>query len=171
MNIKFIICLPFFILSIHYQQLFSQGIHTSSNSNPLSKFEAIIGGEWHQKGGFQTFRWGIGKKSVIAENYFMIDGEAEKVSEGIWFWHPGEQRIKGYFTAINMPVSFFDYTLRFTNEGTKSNLSAYDSSGKLTQYIERWVFDNKDQISWTLYSIDGEQKTEVMSGTMTRNKN
>lgn len=136
--------------------------------NPLLGFEQLMGGEWHQDGGYQTFRWGVGKKSVIAENYFVLNGEPQKVSEGIWFWHPGEQQIKGYFTAINMPVEFFDYTTRFTETGFESDLKTYDSSGHSTRYLEKWEFESQDIIKWTLYSVDSEDLTEVMGGRMNR---
>ncbi|NBC66773.1 MAG: hypothetical protein GVY07_14095 [Bacteroidetes bacterium] len=124
MNVKFTICLLIFILSLSPHHVFSQELQPNSDSNPLSGFAAIVGGEWHRQGGYQTFKWGIGKKSVIAENYFIMEGKAQKVSEGVWFWHLGEQQIKGYFTAINMPVEFFDYTTRLTNNGIESDLSA-----------------------------------------------
>lgn len=168
MNVKITICLSILILSINPQLIYSQEVQTDSSSNPLVRFEAIIGGKWHQQGGYQVFKWGVGKKSVIAENFFMIDGKAQKVSEGVWFWHPGEQQIKGYFTAIKMPVEFYDYTTRFTDGGIESDLSAYNSSGQLTQYFEEWVFDDQNQISWTLYSIDGDKRKQVMEGVLKR---
>ena len=139
-----------------------------SDSNPLSSFESLIGGEWHQQGGFQIFRWGVGKKSVQAENYFMMNGEAQKVSEGVWFWHPGEQQIKGFFTATNMPVEFFDYNTRFTKTGLESDLEAYDAAGNLTRFTETWEFETENKIRWTLYSLESDMKTEVMSGIMNR---
>ncbi|MDR9409377.1 MAG: hypothetical protein RI573_11080 [Balneolaceae bacterium] len=168
MNVKFTICFSIIILSLSPHQIFSQELQPNSNSNPLSGFETIIGGEWHQQGGYQIFKWGLGKKSVIADNYFIVEAEAQKVSEGVWFWHPGEQQIKGYFTAINMPVEFFDYSTRFIEDGIESDLSAYNSSGQLTQYSEKWVFDDQNQISWTLYSLEGNEKKQVMGGVLKR---
>jgi hypothetical protein len=163
----------FFLLFISFLLWNNSGICQENldveiESNPLSGFEPLIGGEWYQDGGYQTFEWGVGKKSVITEIYFIMDGEAQKVSEGVWFWHPGEQQIKGYFTAINMPVEFFDYTTRFTEEGLESDLSAYDSSGDRTRYTEAWIIEDEDQISWILYSLDGDEKTQVMQGGLRR---
>jgi hypothetical protein len=66
MNVKFLICLSIIILLLSHQQIFSQELQPSLKSNPLSGFETIIGGEWHQQGGYQIFKWGLGKKSVIA---------------------------------------------------------------------------------------------------------
>lgn len=168
MNTKLTICLPILIFSFYPQYLFAQDLQTSTSTNPLSEFESIIGGEWHQESGYQIFRWGVGKKTVHAENYFLMNGEEQKVSEGVWFWHPGEQKIKGYFTAINMPVEFFDYTSRFTDSGIESDLKAYNSTGQLTQYIESWEFENQDRIKWVLYSFDSGTKTKVMEGVMNR---
>jgi hypothetical protein len=61
MNAKFLICLSIFILFLSPQNIFSLELQPNSNSNPFSGFENIIGGEWHQQGGYQTFKWGIGK--------------------------------------------------------------------------------------------------------------
>lgn len=141
---------------------------STSNKNPLSHFDSLIGGEWHQKGGYQVFEWGVGKKSVRAENYFIVDGKPQKVSEGVWFWHPGEQQIKGYFTATNMPVEFFDYTTRFTEAGLESDLSAYDANGNTTQFLEKWEFIEQNRVEWTLFAVHSEGKTELMGGVMNR---
>ena len=55
---------------------------------------------------------GIGcGQAVKARSYFVVGGEAQLVSEGIWFWHRKEKQVKGVFTAKEMPVVFFAWTL------------------------------------------------------------
>jgi hypothetical protein len=143
----------------------------TNESNPLSSFERLIGGEWHLQGNYQTFAWGVGKLSVKSESYFIVGGEPHKVSEGVWFWHPMEKKIKGYFTAINMPVELFDYTAFFEGNTMISELKSYSSDGKEDKYLETWEFTDDNSFEWSLFSksIDGEKK--VMGGKYTRSEN
>ena len=88
----------------------------------LAPFEQLIGGQWYLEGSYQEFEWGVGRRSVRSRSYFIIEGEPKLVSEGIWFWHPGERQIRGVVTAIDMPVVFFDYTTRFEGNRMVSDL-------------------------------------------------
>lgn len=140
----------------------------TNDSNPLSSFERLIGGEWHLQGNYQTFAWGVGKLSVKSESYFIGGGEPQKAAEGIWFWHPKERKIKGYFTAINMPVELFDYTTVFEDNTMKSEIKSYSSNGIEDKYIETWEFTDDNSFEWSLFSksMDGEKK--VMGGKFSR---
>jgi len=139
--------------------------------NPLQPFEAIIGGEWWLgEDRYQTFSWGVGELSVKAEAFFVKDGNEVKVSEGEWFFHPGKQKIKGFFLAENMPVTFFDYESEFDAEGTLINqIVGYDPSGKPMNFYETWNFTSADTFIWSL-STKNEDGTlsEVMNGNYTR---
>ncbi|MGH8130764.1 MAG: hypothetical protein ACRES3_07915 [Steroidobacteraceae bacterium] len=63
-----------------------------------------------------------------SRSYFIVEGKPKLVSEGAWFWHPGEKQIKGVFTAIDMPVVFFDYTTRF--EANKMMVEAIEENAR-----------------------------------------
>jgi hypothetical protein len=136
--------------------------------NPLMPFERLIGGEWHLEGSYQEFEWGVGRKSVKSRSYFMVDGSPKLVSEGIWFWHPGEKEIKGVFTAIHMPVTFFDYTTRFEDKKMVNDLRSYDSNGNEMVYAETWDFKDDMHFVWKLLSKTPDGLKEEMGGTYTR---
>jgi hypothetical protein len=112
-------------------------------ADPLAPFERLVGGQWHLEGSYQEFEWGLGRRSVKSRGYFMVDGKPRLVSEGVWFWHPGEKQIKGVFTAIDMPVVFFDYTTPFEKDRMVNDLRAYGPRGNETAYVETWEFTDE----------------------------
>lgn len=136
--------------------------------NPLAPFEQLIGGRWHLDGSYQEFEWGIGRRSVRSRSYFLVDGVPRPVSEGIWFWHPGEKKIKGVFTAVDMPVVFFDYTTRFEENQMVSDLRSFDAEGSESVYLEVFEITGKTQYEWKLLVETPEGHQEVMGGTYTR---
>jgi hypothetical protein len=136
-----------------------------STFDPLAPFERLIGGQWHLEGSYQEFEWGVGRRSVKARSYFAADGEPKLVSEGVWFWHPGERQIKGFFTAINMPVVLFDYTTRFEENRMVNDLRAYGPEGSVKVYVETWDFRDDGQFVWKLLQETPEGLKEVMGGT------
>jgi hypothetical protein len=137
----------------------------------LSHFSRLIGGEWHMGDSFQVFEWGVGGMSVKSKGYFVIEGKAKLVSEGVWFWHPGTNKLKGYSTAIDMPVSFFDYTTSFHGNKMKSALASYTPQGIEQNYIETLEFTDDDHYIWTLYATTAEGKTKIMGGKYERTDN
>lgn len=136
--------------------------------NPLAPFERLIGGQWHLEGSYQEFEWGVGKRSVKARGYFVVDGNPRLVSEGYWFWHPGQRQIKGFFTAIDMPVTFFDHTTRFEQNRMVSDLRAYTPGGGETVFVETWEFTDESHFEWRLTSDMADGSQPQMSGTYTR---
>ena len=112
--------------------------------------------------------WGVGRQSVKARIYFIVDGQAKLVSEGAWYWHPGLQAIKGVFTAIDMPVVVFDYTTRFEGNTMLNDLKAYSENGNETVFKETWQFADNSQFEWKLTSILDDGSEAVMSGTYIR---
>ena len=139
-------------------------------SDPLAPFERLAGGEWHLEGSYQVFEWGVGRQSVKARSYFVVEGKPRLVSEGLWFWHPGEAKIKGIFTAIDMPVNFFDYTTRFEGNKMVNTLRAYAPGGKETVFEETWEFTDESHFEWKLMSETPDGMQQQMSGTYTRKK-
>ena len=147
-------------LSFYTLSLFAQ--------SPLKGFEPFIGGEWYLENSFQTLEWGVGKKSVIAKNYFLINDRQTLVSEGMWLWHPERRKIIGYFTAINMPVSFFEYETDFVDGVMKSKIKAYDLQGNLTVYQESWTIVKENEFEWMLYEQVGSEWVQSMNGLYIR---
>lgn len=139
-----------------------------SASNPLAPFERLIGGQWYLQGSYQEFEWGVGRQSVKSRSYFIVDGKPKLVSEGIWFWHPGEKQIKGFFTAIDMPVVFFDYTTRFEENRMVNDLRSYGSKGNESVYVEIWDFTGDTRFVWSLLRKTPDGLKEQMGGTYTR---
>ena len=139
-------------------------------SNPLAPFERLVGAQWHLEGSYQEFEWGVGNRSVRSRSYFVVEGKPKLVSEGIWFWHPGEKQIKGTFTAIDMPVVFFDYTTRFEGSKMVNDLRSYDANGSETAYVETWDFIDDMQYVWKLMKKTPEGLQEVMGATYSKKK-
>lgn len=139
-------------------------------TNPLAPFARLIGGRWHLDGSYQEFEWGVGRRSVKARSYFVINDEPKLVSEGVWYWHPTEKVIKGLATAIDMPVEVFEYTTRFVGNSMLSDLSAVGSDGSRTEYVEDWEFRDDDHFVWTLFSKTNDSLNEEMQDTYTRKR-
>jgi hypothetical protein len=137
-------------------------------ADPLAPFERLIGGQWHFDGSYSEFEWGLGRQSVTTRSYFIIEGEPKLVSEGFWFWHPGEKQIKGTFTAIDMPVVLFNYTVRFEDNKMVADLVAFDAEGNETSYVETWEFTDDTHYEWKLLSETPDGLVEVMGGTYER---
>lgn len=136
--------------------------------NPLAPFERLMGGQWHLEGSYQEFEWGVGRRSVRARSYFLVDGQPKLVAEGLWFWHPGEKQIKGVFTAIDMPVVFFDYTTSFEGNKMVNDLHSYSAKGAETAYVETWEFTDDTHFVWKLMKKTPEGLSEEMSGTYSK---
>jgi hypothetical protein len=117
---------------------------------------------------YSEYEWGLGRRSVVTRSYFVVEGEAKLVSEGFWFWHPGEKAIKGAFTAIDMPVVFFDYTVRFEGDTMIADLVAYDPAGNESSYTETWEFTDDTHYIWKLLAESPDGPQEVMGGTFER---
>ncbi len=150
-------------------QVHSQDADTQqSASNPLAPFERLIGGQWHLEGSYQEFEWGVGRRSVRSRSHFIVEGKPKLVSEGIWFWHPGEQQIKGVFTAIDMPVVFFDYTTRFEGTRMVNDLRSYGAKGIEKHYVETWDFTDETHYVWKLLKKTPEGLQEEMGGTYSK---
>ena len=139
-----------------------------SAANPLADFERLIGGQWRLEGSYQEFEWGIGKRSVRGSNYFIVNGEPRLVSEGMWYWHPGDEMIKGVFAARDMPVDLFDYTTQFEGNRMVSELVSFGTHGDRTEYVETWEFTDDTHFTWTLFRKTPDGLEKEMGGVYTR---
>jgi hypothetical protein len=135
--------------------------------NPLAPFERVMGGEWHIEGSYQTFEWAVDKQSVVAKTYFTTEEGEKLVSQGMWFWHPDEKAIKGYFVATGMGLDLFVYTTRFEENRMVNKLVTY-GGGELQEWDETWEFTGEDEYVWTLYSQTPEGPNKAMGDTYKR---
>jgi hypothetical protein len=135
--------------------------------NPLAPFERVIGGKWHMEGSYQTFEWAVGKQGVVAKSYFATDEGEKLVGQGMWFWHPGEKAIKGYFVAVGMGIDVFEYTTGFESDRMVSQLTTY-GSGNTQEWEETFDFNGDDEYVWTLFSKTPEGPQKAMGGTYKR---
>ncbi|MBD3226320.1 MAG: hypothetical protein GF313_16445 [Caldithrix sp.] len=158
------------VLTVFFNNAVSQSANNqkTDQSNPLAPFERLIGGQWYMQDSYQTFSWGVGKLSVLSESYVVEQGQARKVSEGYWFYHPGQGQIKGYFTAIDMPVQFFDYTTVFKSDTMKNDLISYSAGGQASHYLETWTFSEDGRYQWTLFTKTDNGRQKIMGGTYQR---
>lgn len=137
-------------------------------ANPLAPFERLVGGQWHLGDSYQEFEWGVGRLSIKATSYFVVDGQPLLVSEGTWYWHPEANVIKGTFTAVEMPASLFEYETRFQADTMLSELTTYDSAGNKKTYVERWKFLDDAHFEWTLFRKTDNELLQEMQGTYVR---
>ncbi len=143
------------------------GAQATADSNPLAPFARLMGGEWYLgDDSYHAFEWGVGKKIVHSKSYFVVNGSPTLVSEGVWFWHPGNEAIEGYATAVQMPVEFFEYETRFIGDTLISDVMSYGPQGGA--YRETWEFLDENRYVWTLYAKKGEGLERAMGGTYVR---
>lgn len=140
----------------------------ASKPNPLAGFERLVGGQWHLDGSYQEFEWGVGRQSIVARGYFLVEGKPKLVSQGMWYWHPERNRIEGIFTAIDMGIEIFEYTTRFEGNSVVSELVTYDAEGTKAKYLETWEFVDQTRFLWTLFADTPDGRKEQMSGTYSR---
>lgn len=139
----------------------------SMQDNPLAPFDRLVGGRWvADDGTYSVYSWGLGHQSIKVEMYFVIEGNDVLVSEGLWFWHPGEKKIRGYHTAVEMPVNFFDYVTEWEGDTMVNRLVSYGEMGG--DYLETWAFSDADTYVWTLLQGPEGQEQRVMGGTWRR---
>ena len=154
------------MLQFSQEPLFSQ--ESDASTEKLAPFSRLIGGKWYLANTYQVFEWGVGNKAVRARSYIIDEGTAKPVSEGNWFWHPGEQKIKGFMVALDMPAVLFEYDTQFSGDSMINELVTYDADGAKTVYREIWEFTSEDSFFWTLYSLTGGQQTKLMEGMFER---
>ncbi len=149
--------------------LISAGPGASDGAAELAPFGYLVGGSWSLGDDFyQTFEWTVGKKAVRALGYAIVAGEARLVSEGMWFWHPGEEKIKGYFFNEGMPDDFMDFTTRFEGDRMVSEILAHNPAGKVTAYSEVVDLVGGDRYEWAVYAREAASAEPMMRGTFTR---
>ena len=155
------------------------GSSDSTGADPLAPFERLIGGRWYLGDAYQTFEWGVGRKSVVARMYFPgggagsgVGGDADTedrlVSEMTFAWHPGEGTIRAWGVARDMGVDLFEYETRVEGETFVHDLRAWGPAASDAPQRETWELVGPDRYLWTLLEMREGAWTEVMSGTFER---
>ena len=108
--------------------------------------------------------------SVRSPSYFVADGRLRLVSEGSWYWHPGEAAVKGVFTASDMPVAFLEYTTRFEHNAIVHDLRAYDTVGEPTDYRETRELTRVSKCVWTILRPWPDGHERVIGATYVRSR-
>lgn len=135
----------------------------SQSITAMQPFARIIG-TWRNKAHTELIHhveWGVEQRIVNMHSH-APDGTL--VSEGSWFWHPGEGAIKGVAVAVKMPVAFFDYTVKsFKGDVLEMALTAYNQAGEPAEHIETWTFTDDDHYTFTLQAKTPEGWAQIMA--------
>jgi hypothetical protein len=122
------------------------------------------------QGSVQSLEWGLDRRSVISKSWWVVAGERTLVSEGVWFWHPGERKIRGYFTAVQMPVEFLEYTTLFQDGRMVSDVVTWSPTGERADYRETWEPDGANRYEWTVFENHEGHFEKSMGGTFARKR-
>lgn len=142
------------------QRVGNEGV-SSDGDDEWSRFGAHTVGTWEAEDSRHVFTWGVGKRVVFSRSYFPTPDGWSLVSEGIWYWDPSIEAIRGTTIAIGMPVELLQYTTRLEGDDIVHELRAVGPMGG--DYVERWRME-PDGYAWTLEQ-DGQQ---VMEGRYRR---
>lgn len=131
----------------------------SDLENPMLGFSRLVRGAWEIGPLRHIFEWGIANSTVFSRSY---DSEGNFAAEARWFWHPGEQAIRGY--SIDATGAFFaEMTTSFDGNVMINELTTVSVDGSKSDYTGKWIFTSEDSYDWTLFSRSGEELVEAMS--------
>ena len=138
----------------------------------LEGLERLVGGRWYLgDDSYHTFSWGVGGRSLKSESYFVTTGSETLVAEMTFFYHPGEQVVKGYGVAIDMGIDVFEYSIRFADDQIILDLQAFGPSAPDLTLQETWTFIDDDHYEWVLQGLDADGSwSRQMGGTYERRR-
>ena len=138
-----------------------------TEANPLQGFERVIGGRWYaDDGSSHEFEWGVGRKVVRARSYRDSEAGPQLAAEGMWFFHPGDQVIRGVVVVVGDPEGLFEMETTFDGDTMTSRLWAY---GSMTgEFREVFEFTDENHYRWTLFEELGEGAALVIGGEFER---
>lgn len=141
---------------------------SAAETGDLSAFDRLPGGCWRLGDSCQEFEFGLDRRRLVARTVIHTPAGERVVSEGAWFYHPGEEQVIGYFIARDMGVEFFEYRTLFHGDVMLSEVTAWDGSGKPRPYRERWTFTGPDSYTWELFEDSAGSMKRVMQGIFVR---
>lgn len=154
----------FFFVSLNLFD--SYGQEQIQKLHKLAPLNHLAGGEWELNGRYQAFEWSLDKQLLTAKSYTIKQDTVQILSEGIFFWHPEKQVIKGFVKSINMPVDLFDYTTQAFEDSLQSKIFAYGYNGAVTEYMEIIHILNDSTYEWKLY--EATRQKVLMQGIFKR---
>ncbi|MEN8374877.1 MAG: hypothetical protein ABFS34_05455 [Gemmatimonadota bacterium] len=135
---------------------------------PMAGFERLIGA-WRSGSTVQVFEWGPGRLAVRARSHLTAEEGSRQVSEGLFLHDPLRDEVRGYFVAVEMPVSYFEYSVDWQGDVLVAELTTTDVEGRTQRFIERWSFVEADRFLWTLLAgADGADSAPIMSAEFER---
>jgi hypothetical protein len=132
-----------------------------SDGGALVDFGALVVGRWETEDSRHDFAWGVGERVLRSTSYAADGDHWVIVSEGWWYWDPGEGTIRGQTVAVGMGIDLFEYRSRVSGSEVVHDLVSHGEFGGV--FVERWTFDEAGY-SWTLEQ-DGER---IMGGAFRR---
>ena len=135
----------------------------------LEPLARLVGGSWHLGAdSYHIFAWGVGGQSVTTKSYFVLPEGDKLVSEGAFFYHPGEGTLKGFAVAIDMGLDLFEYTIEARGDTLVMDLEVFGPAAGETPLRETWVFTDDQHYVWTLLQQNDEGWQRWMGGTYER---
>ena len=134
----------------------SGGDEVRAASPALASFGERMVGTWEDAGSRHVFAWAVGRQGITSRSYAAVDGEWQPVSQGFWWWDPGDEVIRGRVVAVDMGIELFEYVTRVEEDEIVHELTTHGAMGGT--FIERWVVD-ADVYRWSL-----EQAGEAIMG-------
>ena len=134
---------------------------------PLAPFARLVGGAWHMGEAHQVFDWGVGGLALHGRSYRSNDEGPVLVGEGFMFHHPGQDEVRGYFTAVGMGIDLFEYTLASADDD-RLVFELQTFGAMAGQFEEVWAFTDEDHFEWSLSQISEEGPVPMMAGTYER---
>ncbi|MBT8405114.1 MAG: hypothetical protein KJP18_14725 [Gemmatimonadetes bacterium] len=114
---------------------------------PLQEFGALAIGVWQDATSWHVLEWTLGETAIRSRSYSASPSDSSLVSEGLWFWDPSEETIRGVVVAQGMPIELFEYRSEVRGGRIVHDLEAHGPAGG--RYIETWIFEG-DGYRWTL---------------------
>jgi hypothetical protein len=135
---------------------------------PLEPFARLVGGRWRLGESVQEYAWDMGRRQVTGRAY-VSSAEGERlVSVGAWYYHPGKEKLVGYFVAREMGIELFEYTTRFEGDVMINEVIGWSAAGQASRYEEHWRFTGPDSYVWELYETGDDGQKKVMEGVFER---
>jgi len=137
----------------------------ASPPTELGEFGVLVVGEWEAEDSRQVFEWGVGQRTIRSRSYHKSEEGWTLVGEGMWYWDPAEEAIRGVAVAIGMPVELFEYRSQVKDGEIVHDLVAQGPMGG--NYAERWAFTD-NEYRWSL-EVNKDGKPEpIMAGSYRR---
>ena len=133
----------------------------SGQASPLADFGALVVGAWEDEGSRHVHEWGVGQRVITSKSYTRSADAWQLVSEGMWFWDPTEDAIRGVVVALGMPVELFEYRSEVRGRDVVHSLFAHGQGGG--RFVERWRFV-EGAYAWTLEQVSDGSVETLMGG-------